>query len=56
MSNLFWLTEAQMVRLQRFFPKNHGKLRVDDRGTERHYLHQSQWLEMVLRSAGAMLE
>lgn len=26
MSNLFWLTDAQMERLQPFFPKSHGKL------------------------------
>ncbi len=31
MSNLFWLTEAQMERLKPFFPKSHGKPRVDDR-------------------------
>ena len=31
MSNLFWLSEAQMARLRPFFPKSHGKLRVDDR-------------------------
>ena len=31
MSNLFWLTEAQMARLRPFFPKSHGKPRVDDR-------------------------
>lgn len=31
MSNLFWLSEAQMSRLQPFFPKSHGKPRVDDR-------------------------
>ena len=31
MSNLFWLTEAQMARLKPFFPKSHGKPRVDDR-------------------------
>lgn len=31
MSNLFWLTDAQMARLQLFFPKSHGKPRVDDR-------------------------
>ena len=31
MSNLFWLTEAQMARLQPCFPKSHGKARVDDR-------------------------
>ena len=31
MSNLFWLTDAQMARLEPFFPKSHGKPRVDDR-------------------------
>lgn len=31
MSNLFWLTDAQMARLESFFPKSHGKPRVDDR-------------------------
>ena len=24
MSNLFWLTDAQMARLEPFFPKSHG--------------------------------
>ncbi len=31
MSDLFWLTEAQMERLRPFFPKPHGRPRVDDR-------------------------
>lgn len=31
MSNLFWLTEAQMDRLRPFFPKSHGRPRLDDR-------------------------
>lgn len=31
MSNLFWLTEAQMARLEPFFRKSHGKPRVDER-------------------------
>ncbi len=31
MSNLFWLTVEQMAWLQLFFPKSHGKPRVDDR-------------------------
>lgn len=31
MSKLFWLTDARMARLQPFFPKSHGKPRVDDR-------------------------
>jgi transposase len=31
MNNLFWLTDVQMARLEPFFPKSHGKPRVDDR-------------------------
>ena len=31
MSNLYWLPEEQMARLQPFFPKSHGRPRVDDR-------------------------
>ena len=31
MSGLFWLTGAQMARLKPFFPKSHGKPRVDDK-------------------------
>ena len=31
MSNLFWLTEARMDRLRPFFPKSHGRPRLDDR-------------------------
>ena len=31
MSDLFWLTDAQMAQLEPFFPKSHGKPRVDDR-------------------------
>ena len=31
MSNLFWLTDVQVARLERFFPKSHGKPCVDDR-------------------------
>ena len=31
MGNLFWLTDDQMARLRPYFPKSHGKPRVDDR-------------------------
>ena len=31
MSDLFWLTGAQVARLEPYFPKSHGKPRVDDR-------------------------
>lgn len=30
MSSLFWLNDEQMTRLQPFFPKRHGRPRVDD--------------------------
>lgn len=28
---LFWLRDEQMARLEPYFPKSHGKPRVDDR-------------------------
>ena len=31
MSDLFWLSDAQMTKLEPFFPKSHGKPRVDDK-------------------------
>lgn len=31
MSDLFWLSDAQMARLERFFPRSHGRPRVNDR-------------------------
>ncbi|MBW6524631.1 IS5 family transposase [Sphingomonas sp. RHCKR47] len=31
MRDLFWLTDEQIERLRPFFPKSHGKPRVDDR-------------------------
>ena len=31
LSDLFWLSDEQMARLEPFFPKSHGKPRVDDR-------------------------
>ena len=31
MSDLFWLTDAQMARLKPFFPLSHGVPRVDDK-------------------------
>ncbi|WP_288759285.1 IS5 family transposase [uncultured Brevundimonas sp.] len=31
MSDLYWLTDEQMARLEPYFPKSHGQPRVDDR-------------------------
>ena len=31
MSDLYWLTDEQMARLEPYFPKSHGEPRVDDR-------------------------
>jgi hypothetical protein len=30
MSNIFWLSDAQMARVESFIPKSHGRPRVDD--------------------------
>lgn len=32
MSDLYWLSDEQMAKLVPFFPKSHGKPRVDDKG------------------------
>ena len=31
MSDLYWLIDEQMARLEPYFPKSHGKPRVNDR-------------------------
>lgn len=31
MGSLFWLMNVQLARLEPYFPKSHGKPRVDDR-------------------------
>ncbi len=31
MSNLYWLSDDQMAKLEPFFPKSHGKPRVDEK-------------------------
>jgi hypothetical protein len=31
MRDLFWFSDEQMVRLELYCPKSHGKTRVDDR-------------------------
>ncbi len=31
MSDLFWLSDAQMARLRPYFPKSRGRRRVEDR-------------------------
>jgi hypothetical protein len=31
LSDLYWLADEQMERLEPYFPKSHGKPRVDDR-------------------------
>ena len=47
MSELFRLSDAQMARLEPYFPKSHGKPWVDDkRRAEMNYLDQSQWFTL----------
>jgi len=42
-SDLYWPMDEQMARPEPYFPKSHGKPRVDDRrGVERDHLRQSQ--------------
>ena len=43
MSDLYWLTDKQMARLEPYFPRSHGKPRVDDRRVlSGDHLRQSQ--------------
>jgi transposase len=47
MSYFFWLSDAQMKVLEPFFPKSHGKPRVDDRRVLRGIVfinrNESRW-------------
>lgn len=47
MSDLFWLSDSQMSRLKPFFPKSHGKPRVDDKRVLSGIIYQSQWLALA---------
>src|SRR3546814_8614220 len=65
MSDLYWLTDEQMARLQPYFPKSHGRARVDDRrvlsgiifvnrnGLRRSEEHTSE-LQSLMRSSYAV--
>ena len=41
MSALYWLRDEQMVRLQPYLPKSHGKPRVDDRPVLSGIVHRN---------------
>jgi putative transposase len=38
-ANFFWLTEAQVARISRFFPLSHGVPRVDDQRAVSGIIH-----------------
>lgn len=49
MSDLIWLTQTQMRRIEPFFPLSHGVPRVDDRrviggpqGDQQHHLRDQE--------------
>ncbi len=62
MSNLYWLKDEQMVRLEPSFSETHGKPRVDDRrvlsgivfinrnGLRWHLWRWSQWRGPLART------
>ena len=53
MSDLYWLTDEQMARLQPYFPGGHGKpARRRSAGAERHRVRQSQWVAVVRCAEG----
>lgn len=47
MSDLYWLTDEQMARLEPYFPRSHGRPRV-----ERDHFRKSQRAEMAGCAAG----
>lgn len=53
MSDLFWLSSAQMRRIEPYFPLSHGVARVDDRRViSRIIFVISQWVAMARRAQG----
>ncbi|WP_431358017.1 hypothetical protein [Sphingomonas glacialis] len=45
MSDLYWLNDEQVARLEPYFPKSHGKPRVDDqRGLSGIVFVNRNWL------------
>lgn len=52
MSNLFWLSDEQMARLEPFFPRSHGKPRVDDKRVLSGIIYKSQWVTVARRAIG----
>ncbi|GBQ91485.1 transposase [Asaia krungthepensis NRIC 0535] len=53
MSDLEWLTDEQVAHLEPFFPRSHGRLRVDDRLT---LSGEPQWAALAGCSAGIWAE
>jgi transposase len=52
MSNLDWLSEAQMDRLRPYFPKSRGRARVDDRRVLSGIIFINRNGLMAVRAAG----
>jgi transposase len=48
MSELYWLTDEQMARLQRFFRRSHGRLRVDNRRVDDRRVDDQQVLSGII--------
>lgn len=42
MGDIFWLSDAQMARLEPYLPKSHGEPRVDDKRV-------SSWISFINR-------
>ncbi len=53
MSDLNWLTDEQMARLQPYFPKSHRQAEGRrSAGVERHRFRQSEWVALVRCTKG----
>ena len=56
MSDLYWLSDAQMAKLEPFFPKSHGKPRVNARRVLSGIIYINRNVTDKLRSYGAALK
>ena len=55
MTDLFLLSEAQMRRIEPYFPLSHGIARVDDRRiVSAHHLRDQEWASLARRAGASM--
>ena len=58
MSDLYWLTDEQMAKLSPFFPRSHGKPRVDDRRVLSGiiFINRNEEQEIMIKSKPILID